>query len=382
MIKAIGQFVYFLPVRLRGIWNLTTDEKLSVTYYPERKRKSKMKIFLENIFFLLRNQEVNKYYHSYGLDLNNGVVKRDFFPLSVYKKLRTRANDYCAFHAPRSIPKLIDYNCLLDDKFLFSQYLTSLGFPTPKILAVGNKETISWFDGVGKKPFVSLLEYELDVFFKELIADCAQGNFHVKTANEKLYVNEQEFSIKKFSNQFRGRFLIQETIHQHPKLSKLNHHAINSIRLITYLRDGKPFPYLAVLKMAVGESCHDNWCSGGLAIKIDIRTGKLSEFGFFAPGKGTKTNHHPDTGAVFDDFQVPYFKEAIKMAIDLHEYFPSFHSIGWDIGITSDGPVFIEGNSEWSISIMQATHTDAKAKYLQTLPPEIVKGVSIQKYRS
>jgi hypothetical protein len=172
-----------------------------------------------------------------------------------------------------------------------------------------------------------------------------------------------------------GKFLIQERIRQHPKLSELNHHAVNTIRLITCLRDGKPSPYLAVLKMAAGESCHDNWCAGGLAVKMDIQTGILSKYGFFAPGKGTKTKHHPDTGAVFSGFQVPYFEEAIKMAVELHEYFPSFHSIGWDIGITSDGPVFIEGNYEWSISIMQTTHKNAKASYLQTLPSEIVEGV-------
>ena len=317
----------------------------------------------------MRNQEVNKYYHCYGLDLKNGVAQKDFFPLSEYKKLRSRANACWALYARRSVSKLVNYDCLLDDKFLFSQYLTSLGFPTPKILAVGNKETISWFNGDGKLPFSSLLDHDLDVFIKELLSDCAQGNFHVKVANQKLYINEQEFSIKKLRAQFMGKFLIQERIRQHPNLSELNHYAVNTIRLITYLRDGKPSPYLAVLKMAAGESCHDNWCAGGLAVKMDIQTGILSKYGFFAPGKGTKTKHHPDTGAVFSGFQVPYFEEAIKMAVELHEYFPSFHSIGWDIGITSDGPVFIEGNYEWSISIMQTTHKNAKASYLQTLPP-------------
>jgi hypothetical protein len=170
MIKTIVQFIFLLPVRLGRIWELTTDEKLSQSYYPDEERKSKIKIFLENIIFLFRYQEVNKHYYCYGLDRKKGVNQKDFFPLSKFKKLRTQANVYYAQRARRSIPKMIDYGCLLDDKFLFSQYLTSLDFPTPKILAIGTKDTISCFHGRrGKQPFEGLLKYELDVFVKEYL---------------------------------------------------------------------------------------------------------------------------------------------------------------------------------------------------------------------
>ena len=32
------------------------------------------------------------------------------------------------------------------------------------------------------------------------------------------------------------------------------------------------------------------------------------------------------------------------------------HSIGWDIAITKDGPMFIEGNDRWEVSMIQAVH--------------------------
>lgn len=69
---------------------------------------------------------------------------------------------------------------------------------------------------------------------------------------------------------------------------------------------------------------------------------------------------HPDNGLVFECFEIPYFKEAVKMAKDLHSKLYRIHSMGWDIAITSNGPVFIEGNSLWEISLIQAVHGGLK----------------------
>ena len=48
------------------------------------------------------------------------------------------------------------------------------------------------------------------------------------------------------------------------------------------------------------------------------------------------------------------------MAIKLHKYLYRCHSVGWDIAITEKGPVFIEGNGWWEISLVQAVHGGLK----------------------
>ena len=57
---------------------------------------------------------------------------------------------------------------------------------------------------------------------------------------------------------------------------------------------------------------------------------------------------------------IPYFQEAVREAIKLHNVMYRCHSVGWDIAITENGPIFIEGNGLWEISLLQAAHGGMK----------------------
>ena len=48
------------------------------------------------------------------------------------------------------------------------------------------------------------------------------------------------------------------------------------------------------------------------------------------------------------------------MAKELHSKLYRIHSVGWDIAITEEGPVFIEGNSKWEISGTQSAEGGVK----------------------
>ena len=55
----------------------------------------------------------------------------------------------------------------------------------------------------------------------------------------------------------------------------------------------------------------------------------------------------------FDTVKVPYVKEAFDMALEAALVVPELRYVGWDIAITEDGPVFIEGNDNWELSLVQ-----------------------------
>ena len=107
----------------------------------------------------------------------------------------------------------------------------------------------------------------------------------------------------------------------------------------------------------------DNWAAGGLAIGVSMDGGCLRGDGFYKHGKGTRTAKHPDSGILFDGYKIPYFHEAIKEAISLHRRLVPLVVIGWDIAITPDGPLFIEGNDNMEISINQEVNGGLKKMF-------------------
>ena len=60
-----------------------------------------------------------------------------------------------------------------------------------------------------------------------------------------------------------------------------------------------------------------------------------------------KDLHHPKTGEPFADFQLPHWQEARKLAEHAAMLFLPLRTIGWDLALTDDGPLLLEGNAEW-----------------------------------
>jgi hypothetical protein len=57
--------------------------------------------------------------------------------------------------------------------------------------------------------------------------------------------------------------------------------------------------------------------------------------------------NHPKTGAPFADFQLPHWQEARKLAEHAAVLFLPLRTIGWDLALTDDGPLLLQGNAEW-----------------------------------
>ena len=126
-------------------------------------------------------------------------------------------------------------------------------------------------------------------------------------------------------------------------------------------QDGRVIPFGSMLRIGRIGHTVDNWAKGGVIVGIDGGTGKLKDVGFLKPKFGTKVSVHPDTHITFAGYDIPFYKEAVSMAVSLHEIMYRSHSIGWDIAITTNGPVFIEGNDRWEISMVQTVHGGMKS---------------------
>ena len=373
MIRAMAGFTYMLPTRLKAIWKLVKDPVLSRSYYPQRERKSTLRQLVDNLWYLARHQEVDYEYHYHGMDGKAADASEHLLPrYGVFHEMRDKAN--AAANAAATVGDIrnrqLSYQMVLADKFVFGQYLTGLGIRTPEILAIGDSRTITWLDEGRRCPLESLLERNVDGFFKEALGDGGTRVFTLRVEKGRVFVDDEEESLDELRRRIEvgGHYIIQERVRQHPRLSELCPDSLNTVRLITMVLDGSPTTFGAVLRMGTKGSSRDTWSTGGVAVGIDLETGCLMKSGFFSPKCGTRVERHPDTGVVFEGFEVPHFLETVETAQRLHGYFYGFQSIGWDIGITPDGPSFVEGNDDWGLQSLQGPLGGLRKRFMAMVP--------------
>ena len=60
---------------------------------------------------------------------------------------------------------------------------------------------------------------------------------------------------------------------------------------------------------------------------------------------GNEYEYHPVTKTKIKGFKIPMYDKVIKFVNDASEVVPEVGFVGWDISVTKDGPVMIEGNN-------------------------------------
>ena len=137
---------------------------------------------------------------------------------------------------------------------------------------------------------------------------------------------------------------LQEVIRQEASIAAIWNSSVNTIRVITMLMpDDRIILIGAAMRFGVGNSIVDNWSSGGVAIGIDAESGRLKKFGYAMGGK--RYAAHPDSGAIFDGFQIPAWDAILETARTIQRELPFSRMTGVDICVDENGkPVLIEIN--------------------------------------
>ena len=327
------------------------------TYFPEEKLKSTSRIFLEQLRHIIRHGEINEYYFLFGLDRQGKVANR-FVPFTYSMYLKDRRNAEVPGFA-------FNFICLLKDKLAFSAFCRHAGVSVPQDIGVIESGKVYLMATRKNVSLVGLMQQEVDGFCKPRFGLQGKDTFALKIRHGYIFKNEEPVSLKAMQNTFaQGDWILQERIpNQHARLNEIFPHAINTIRLVTVISDQEIETLGAVLRVGVDDSRVDNWSAGGIMIPVDLENGCLTKYGFYKPEIGIKTDRHPNTKTVFENFQIPYLSEAVDTAIYLHRLMKGIHSIGWDIAITSSGPVFIEGNDQWNTVVSQLVLEGVKPQF-------------------
>ncbi len=168
--------------------------------------------------------------------------------------------------------------------------------------------------------------------------DGAQGEdvhvYHINGDIPALY--------KTIKESHASGFMLEAWIEQHPVLSEIYPKAVNCLRIIT-VYDGKETDFLTG---GVTFGLTDEIANGSkpsVVAPVDFETGIL-----YKPAANFGTplyEKHPTTGAQILGVQLPYWQETLDLLRRASARVPTVGYIGWDIALTPNGPVIIEGNT-------------------------------------
>ena len=346
-------------------WRKFTD---CDSYYPDYEHKSKKSMFFDQLFFIWEYGDVEPFYFTYGFDRKDmtrqRMAKEYLLPYSLFQK---RIN-YLNFNHP--LYDSFHGRVITCDKFYFYIFLNQVGIPTPKVYCYIKNKAALFFDPMFsidsslpvRDQLRSFLSNDMDAFVKPAAGQLGKGTFPLSVSGNHIFIDGKDTPMSTAVDKLlSASFLVQERIIQHPKMASLCPSSLNTIRLQTVIdKAGQVHPFGAGLRIGRIWNSVDNWAKGGVFVGIDMGKGTLKSLGVIKPQFGTSLTSHPDTGVEFNGFEIPFYKEAECLAIKLHQFLYRCHSVGWDIAITEQGPVFIEGNGLWEISMAQSVHGGLK----------------------
>jgi hypothetical protein len=246
----------------------------------------------------------------------------------------------------------------LTDKVEFARWCDEKKIPTVPVLGVVHENGV-----VGIR---SLDQLQRDLFVKPVDGKGGRGTErwdylgegrHRSGDGRELDTSAMLISIAAAS--WAGSRIIQPRIRNHPDLLPLNNDALATVRALTCLDEtGNPELLGAVLRMAVGSNhVVDNLHAGGIAAAVDLTTGRLGMASNLGMDCGLGwLDRHPDSDALIVGFRLPDWDEFRSFAESAHRAFSDRIMVGWDIAITPDGLLVVEGNGSPDLDIMQRAY--------------------------
>lgn len=335
--------------KLKKHWKAWYDTRLSIkkvqelSLYPDIPQKKLSRIRRE-LYWLCSNDKRG----SWGIS----DTIEDYFNMGIDRAGQDLHQYYfrSELDTIRNLKQPLASNALRD-KWLTSEHLSLHGVPTSRLILY-------------KTPFMSVDEAleklkssgETRFFAKKVDGSLGVGAFSFRKEKDAYILDDGsilsgEALVDKLEN-----YIVETYINQHEDLGKLYPHGVSSLRVVTVCDKDKIRVILATLLIGAGGASMSNFHQGGLRVQIDINTGELSEKGLRTKVKRGWYTAHPDTGVPFKGFRIPYWNEVIDLVIRGHKCFPIIHSIGWDVAISSSGPLIMEGNQRWVPHSFQFTY--------------------------
>jgi hypothetical protein len=239
----------------------------------------------------------------------------------------------------------------LGDKLKVADWCAEAGIPHPQPMLVVERGEITWRNA-------SKNDLDRDLFVKRREGRGAFGTTVYRRTSAFQYVDvdnrpinlEQILAemVRRSHTRKEPSLMLTPFLHNHPGIADLAQDTLITIRVLTCL-DEQLRPVVTnayVRSMTKLEPTWDTGQTEEYGAPIDLETGALGLLtGDKENSLSERFERHPVTGAQVTGRIVPFHRELAEVAIKAHGMVPERVMIGWDMAVTQDGPVMLEGNS-------------------------------------
>ena len=347
--------------------------KVLNSFYPKYTSKS-LKKTINKLWKELTTEEKKELYDEYDRFNKDLVGKEDVRVLKdmllMNKKYRFRYEEYFMFNFKDML--MLKRRTFIPAKDM-KAYIASVNDPNDKKALRDKYSCYLMYKKYYKRDMIKVSK---DSDYKEFEAFVKKHPVFVKKPYNKAFGNGVELidskkykTIKSLYNELSNledAVVLEEKIIQSKEMSVLNSSSVNTVRMIPFIKsNGEVIIHLPFLRIGMNNAFVDNGGSGGLIVRINPKTGKTITNGFNELRE--EFIKHPDTDVVLKGFQIPKWDEAVSLAKELVVISPTLRYIGWDMALTDNGWVIVEGNGATQFIGQQMTECKGRKKEFEKL---------------
>jgi hypothetical protein len=241
-------------------------------------------------------------------------------------------------------------------KMAFEALMTGFGYPTPKTKALYSHEA-NYPAFAMLRSAADLKAYLTDASVYPLFGKPVQSSLSLGTAGLEGYdqasgslrlTNGREVALDDFIadvvENYADGYILQDIIEPHPQVAKLAGRHASTVRFYTLGGPNGVELFRACWKITAGANMSDNIWRGNILAALDYETGQIKRA---VRGSGldqVEVETHPDTGTPLVGFAVPEWQRARQLVLDAAQVLAEIPVIGWDVAISSHGPLLVEAN--------------------------------------
>lgn len=242
----------------------------------------------------------------------------------------------------------------MNNKLMFYDLMYPTG-KTPQVFGYLTKNGAVLFDKKNAtiEDIITLIEKQKSLFFKRFEGGSGQGIFKAEYKDNGFWINKNQCSIDEMKAQLSSLsgVLIMECLYNTADYAKkIFPKTLNTVKILTMINPNNNRAFIAGAFQRFGtEGSYplDNMSTGGVSCLVNIDSGKLETSYVYDPvqDKECVVEKHPNTGEQILGIVLPNWEKVKTEILEIAERYSYLKYVAWDITLTPDSFIIIEGNA-------------------------------------